>query len=142
MLINPYLTFDGTCREAFAFYEKVLGARTEAMLTYGDMPADMGCPPDLHDRIAHVRLVVDGQVLMASDSGSGTHEPQQGVSVHLGIDEPAEARRTFAALSEGGTVCMPLGETFWSHAFGVVTDRFGTSWMINCAKPEHVAGAA
>lgn len=140
-LMNPYLMFDGTCAEAFDFYKDVLGGEIEMMLRYGEMP-DCGdqMPAEMRDRIAHVRLVVDGQVLMGSDCQPGKAEKQQGVSIHVAIDDPGKAGRVFAALTEGGEVCMPLGETFWAHRFGVGFDRFGTSWMINCEKPNASMG--
>jgi len=59
----------------------------------------------------------------------------KGFSVSLGIAEPAEADRVFHALAEGGTVTMPIGPTFWALRFGMLVDRFGTPWMINCEKP-------
>ena len=136
MQLNAYLMFDGACAEAIEFYAKTLGGSVEMMLRYADMPESGACSPDMGDRIAHRRLVADGQVLMASDCQPGQYRPQQSVSVHVGVADPAEAGRLFQTFAEGGTVCMPLGETFWAHAFGVVTDRFGTSWMINCEKPQ------
>jgi PhnB protein len=136
MKLNPYLNFPGTCEEAMNAYAKVLGGEIVAMLAYGDMPGDYPIPDEMRKKIAHARIVIGDQVIMASDSGPDRFKPMQGVSVTLNIPEPAEAERVFKALIEGGTTIMPLEETFWAHKFGVLVDRFGTQWMVNCEKPE------
>jgi len=136
MKLNPYLNFPGTCEEAMNTYAKVLGGEIVAMLAYGDMPGEMEIPDDLRKKIAHARLIVGDQVLMASDSGPDRFKPMQGVSVTLNIPEPDEADRVFKALVDGGTAIMPLEETFWAHKFGVLVDRFGIQWMVNCEKPK------
>jgi len=136
MKLNPYLNFPGTCEEAMNTYAKVLGGEIVAMLAYGDMPGDYPIPDEMRKKIAHARIVIGDQVIMASDSGPDRFKPMQGVSVTLNIPEPAEAERVFKALVEGGTTIMPLEETFWAHKFGVLVDRFGTQWMVNCEKPE------
>jgi PhnB protein len=135
MQLNPYLTFDGQCEAAFRFYEQALGGKVEAMMTYADSPMADQTPPEMRGKIMHARLLLGGSVLMGSDSPAGPFEAMKGISVTLGIDEPAEADRVFNALSAGGTVTMPIQETFWARRFGMVTDRFGTPWMINCEKP-------
>ncbi|MGH7629189.1 MAG: VOC family protein [Gemmatimonadales bacterium] len=137
MQVNPYLNFDGQCAEAFRFYEKVLGGKIEAMITFGDSPAASDVPSDWHDRIMHARLVVDGQALMASDSPSEHFEKPQGLYVSLNVDKQADGERIFQALAEGGTVKMPFEKTFWAAGgFGMLVDRYGTPWMVNC---EHAA---
>jgi PhnB protein len=83
----------------------------------------------------HARLVLDGTVLMGSDAPPDRYEPMKGFSVTLVLKDPAEAERIFSALAENGTVCMPLEETFFAFRFGMLVDRFGTPWMINCEKP-------
>ena len=136
MKLNPYLNFPGTCEEAMNTYAKVLGGEIVAMLAYGDMPGDHPVPDDMRKKIAHARIMIGDEVLMASDAGPDRFEPMQGVSVTLNIPEQDEADRVFKALSEGGTEIMPMMETFWAFKFGVFTDRFGTQWMVNCMKPE------
>jgi PhnB protein len=135
MQLNPYLTFDGRCEEAFRFYEQVLRGNIVAMLTYADTPMADQSPPEMRGRIAHARLAIGNSVLMGSDGQPGHDERMQGFSVTLNIAEPEEAERVFRALEAGGTVTMPIQETFWAHRFGMLTDRFGTPWMINCEKP-------
>ena len=136
MKLNPYLNFPGTCKEAMTAYAGILGGEIVAMMTYGDMPGENDIPKDLADKIAHARIVIGDQVLMASDVAPDRFKPMQGVSVTLNIPEPAEADRVFAALIEGGTETMPMMETFWAFKFGMLVDRFGTQWMINCMKPQ------
>jgi PhnB protein len=134
MKLNPYLTFDGKCKEAFKFYEKVLGGKILAMMTHADMPSDRPSAPDNRDMILHARMAIGDTLLMGSDAPAARLQKMQGFSVTLGIDNPAEAERVYNALAEGGSVQMPLAETFWAKKFGMVTDRFGTPWMINCEK--------
>ena len=133
MQVNPYLNFDGQCAEAFRFYERVLGGKIEAMMTHGEAPIAGEVPPGWHDRIMHARLVVGDQVLMASDSPPEYYQKPQGLYVSLHIEKSADARRIFDALADNGAVTMPFEKTFWAAGgFGMLVDRFGTPWMINC----------
>jgi len=132
MKIETYIFFTDQCAEAMKFYQKVLGGKIDNMMTYGESPAGPHNTPDMADKIIHARLVVGDAVLMASD---GPHsETRQGFAVTLQVDTVAEADRLFDALGEGGTVTMPIGETFFSKRFGMLTDRFGIPWMVNCAQ--------
>jgi PhnB protein len=135
MKVNPYLFFNGNCREAFQFYEKVLGGKIEMMQTHGESPMAEKVEPDWKDAIIHARLVVGEEVLMASDAPPEHFHKPQGFSVSVTIDKPADADRIFNALAEKGSVQMPIQETFWAARFGMLTDRFGTPWMVNCDKP-------
>jgi len=132
MQLNPYLLFNGTCEEAFKFYEKVLGGKIEAMMTHAGTPMESHTPPEWRNKILHARMSVDGNVLMASDAPPGRFSPPQGFSVSLSMKNPADGERVFNALGEGGNVGMPFQKTFWAAGFGMVTDRFGIPWMINC----------
>jgi PhnB protein len=85
--------------------------------------------------IIDARMAIGDKLLMGSDAPADRFQKMQGFTVTLGIDEPAEAERVYNALSEGGTVDVPLTETFWAQKFAMLTDRFGTPWMINCEKP-------
>ncbi|HJR15302.1 MAG TPA: VOC family protein [Gemmatimonadales bacterium] len=135
MQINPYLNFNGDCQVAFKFYEKVLGGRIESMITHGDSPIANEVPATWHDRVLHARLVVGDAVLMASDSPPEQYEQPRGLYVSLNLQDPAEADRIFYALAEKGSVTMPIEQTFWAARFGMLVDRFGIPWMINCAAP-------
>jgi PhnB protein len=136
MQIASYLMFEGQCREAFTAYESILGGRIEAMMNYAEMPPGNGPAPEQADLVMHACLKLGDQMLMASDAPPGQSEgPMRSVSVYVGVQAIPDAERIFAALSEGGEVKMPLAETFWAPRFGMLRDRFGTSWMIS-AEPE------
>ena len=133
MLIHPYLFFTGTCRQAMTRYHEVLGGQLDVM-TAADMPAGAEPPPGPPnpDMVIHAALTLDaGDLLMASDDPTGDGTGVKGMAVNLTLADPDEATRIFEALAEGGQITMPLGETFWSPRFGMCTDRFGTSWMVN-----------
>jgi PhnB protein len=134
MRLTPYLMFNGQCEEAFKFYEQCLGGKIVAMFTFGEMPGEENIPAGCHDRIMHASLHVGDAALMGSDCPPEMFEKPQGSYVSLHIDDPAEAERIYHSLADGGTVRMPIGETFWAARFGMLVDRFGTPWMINCEK--------
>ena len=141
MKLHSYLILNGNCAEAFAFYEKVLGGKIEAMLKFSDMPkgdqSPEGCEavgPGNPNAIAHVCLKVGDYLLMGSDNGPQASEKIGGFCVNIEIPEVAKAESTFKALSQGGTVAMSIQETFWAKRFAMFTDKFGTPWMINCPK--------
>ncbi len=134
-LIQPYLMFDGRCEEALEFYRTALGAQIDMMMRFKDSPEPPPpgmLPPGFENRVMHTSFRIGSSVIMASD---GCEEGQRfsGFSLSLAVATEAEADRFFAALSDGGQVQMPLEKTFWSPRFGMLTDRFGISWMINVA---------
>ena len=135
MQINPYLAFNGKCEAAFKFYEKVFGGKIVMMMKYGDSPMADKMPPETKTMVMHARIVVGNEVLMGSDAPPQMYEPMKGMSVTVSIDKPADADRIFGALAENGAVRMPIQETFWAQRFGMLTDQFGTPWMINCERP-------
>lgn len=133
MNVTPYLFFRGNCREAMRHYAKVLGAAEPEFMSFADMPEeDKAAMPGVPgDAVMNCMLEHEGGVIMGSDDPSPDAAPMAGVSLHLGFKTPQEAHRVFAALAEGGSVTMPIGETFWSPAFGSVHDKFGTRWMVS-----------
>ena len=135
MRVNPYLLFDGNCEEALGSYAKILGGKIVAMMPFEASPAADNTPAEWRKKILHARLEFGDNALMASDAPHGRFQKMQGMQVALNIADPAEAQRIFDALADRATVTMPLSETFWALKFGMLTDRFGTPWMINCAKP-------
>lgn len=145
MQFIPYLNFDGTCAEAMAFYAQLFGGQIVYQGTFGEMPASEGMPPlpeAAKNRMMHVHLQVGAQAIMASDTmpaipgvdmstcGGGYQKPQ-GMAVSIGVADAAEGQRVFDGLAQGGHITMPFAATFWSAGFGMVTDRFGTPWMVN-----------
>lgn len=136
MKVNPYLThFNGQCRAALTFYEKVLQGKVEAVMVVRDTPMAGDMPADWQDNVLHAEIVIGGMTLMCSDGMPGMAEKPQAYAVTINVDSPAEAEKVFAALADGGTVSMPLAATFWSQSFGSLVDRFGTPWMINGPAP-------
>jgi PhnB protein len=135
MSLNPYLSFDGQCEEAFKFYERCLGGKITFMLTYEDSPMAGQMPPDWSKKILHAGLAFREGMLEGSDAGPGQYKKPQGFSIMLRPKDAPEAERIFTALAQDGTVQIPLGETFWALRFGMVVDRFGMPWLINCEKP-------
>lgn len=133
MKVNPYLNFPGTCREALEFYADVLDGEITAMMTAAGTPAEADVDPAL---IIHACLVVDGFKIMASDAPASMYVEPQGTYVLLGVDGVEEAERIYAAFEEGAkSIEMPIQETFWAHRFAMITDRYGTPWMISHDKP-------
>jgi PhnB protein len=113
------------------FYEKTLGGKLELM-THGQSPMADKAPPGSADKIMHARLDLGGRALMASDAMVGQpYEGMHGFSLSLSYTTAAEAKKIFDALAQGGKVEMPLQKTFWTEAFGMLVDRFGTPWMLN-----------
>ena len=132
MQLNAYLNFNGDCQAAFKFYEKCLGGTIVAMQTHGDSPMADKVPAGWRDRILHARLEVGDAALMGADAPPEHYQKPQGLYVSLSVAKPEDAERIFKALSENGTVQMAIQRTFWSLRFGMLVDRFGTPWMVNC----------
>ena len=141
MQITPYLSFNGNCETAFKFYEKCFNGKIVAMITYGDTPMADQMPADRRGKIAHARLSAGNALLMGGDAPPNMFEASKGYSVTVGVEDPAEAERVFKALSEGGTVRMALEKTFWALRFGMLIDKFGIPWMINCEQPGQMRSA-
>lgn len=130
MQVEPYLFFEGNCEEALEFYHQTLGAEVTALMRYQESPDPEMIRPGTENKVMHANLRIGNSTLMASDGLCGGHPVFRGFSLSLSLTNEAEAKRLFAALAEGGKVEMPLAKTFWSPCFGMVTDRFGVSWMI------------
>ncbi len=133
MLVQNYLMFDGRCDEALAFYRKALGAEVQMRMTFADNP-DKGksemCMKVPDEKVMHASFKVGDTIVMASDGQCQGKPNFQGFALSLTVKDETEADRKFAALSDGGTVMMPLARTFFSPRFGMVADRFGVPWMV------------
>mgnify|MGYP001417924817 CR=1 FL=1 len=133
MQVQPYLFFEGRCEEALAFYREALGAEITFLLRFDDAPdrdAHVGLPPGSGAKVQHASVRIGETTLFASDGRCSGSASFHGVTLSLAVASEAEAERRFAALSAGGQVLMPLASTFFSPRFGMVTDRFGVSWMV------------
>lgn len=142
--VNAYLNFDGQCEEAFNFYKSVFGGDFPMVSKFGDMPPQEGMPPmseDVKNRVMHITLPISAEtILMGSDTMPGLHDHKVGNNISLSIntESRAEAEKIFNGLSAGGTVTMPLEDTFWGAYFGMWTDKFGIHWMVNYDDPAKV----
>jgi PhnB protein len=131
-LVQTYLFFSGRCEEAVKFYCSVLGAQPEMLMRFKespDAPPPGMVPPGWDDKVMHASFRVGDTRVMASD-GCQPGTSFNGFSLSLSVATEAEARRAFDALADGGQVTMPLGKTFWSPCFGMLTDCFGVGWMV------------
>ena len=131
--VTPYIAFKGNCRQAIEFYKEALGAELLYAGTYGDSPmAEMGPA----DAIMHATIKVgDTHIMMCDDLRPEGASGPSNISLALGLSDAAKARQYFDDLSDGGKVTMPLDKTFWAEAFGMLTDKFGINWMVNCDSP-------
>ena len=131
-VLDTYLFFTNNCAEAMRFYERTLGGELETVMTYGQSPMPEQCPAGAEGLVMHAALKLGDRRLMASDvPPSMGPKPMAGFSLSLAYDTPEEARRTFDALSQGGSVNMPMTKTFWADSFGMLVDQFGTAWMVS-----------
>ncbi len=141
--VNPYLTFNGNCEEAFHFYKSIFGEDFRYIGRYKDMPADEEKPvtKEESERIMHISLPISKEtVLMGCDTGgewAGEFKPGNNISLSINTDSKAEADRIFNGLSAGGKIGMPMDKTFWGDYFGMFTDKYGISWMISFNEAQH-----
>lgn len=134
MFVQPYLFFNGRCEEAVEFYRQALGAELVMMMRFKDSPVPPQpgmVPPGSENKIMHSSFRIGDSEVMASDGSCAGGTNFQGFSLSITVSDAATADKYFAALADGGSVQMPLGPTFWSPRFGMLTDRFGIGWMIN-----------
>lgn len=137
-IVEPYLFFNGNCEQAVEFYRKALGVEVEMIMRFKESPEAPPpgtTPPNWGEKIMHTSFRVGTSRVMASD-GCTTTPGFSGFSLSVAFATEAEAKRAFTAMSEGGQITMPLGKTFWSPCFGMLTDRFGIGWMITVIAPE------
>ena len=142
MRINPYLSFDGQCEAAFSFYEQCLGGQLEGIFHYAGSPQANHVPAEWGDKVMHGSVRVGDQVLMGADVTPDRYEAPKGFSLSIEMKSTTEAERIFRELSQGGTIVFALDKTFWAERFGMLIDRFGIPWLINCGGSEEPAGAA
>ncbi len=130
MQMNVHLNFQGNCAEAFDFYNKVFRAKSAFTMKYGEAPASAPVPPDWNDKIMHTSMPLGDGLLMGCDAPLGRATPIGGVQISVESKDQAEVKRIYEALEKGGSVQMPMAQTFWSPMFGMCTDKFGVAWMV------------
>ena len=130
-VLDSYLFFSGNCAQAMRFYERTLGGKLENVMTYGQSPDPEHCPTGAKDMVMHSSMKLGNRTLMASDvPPTMGPKPMAGFALSLVYDSADEAGRIFTALSQGGSVTMPMTKTFWAESFGMLVDQFGTPWMV------------
>jgi PhnB protein len=139
MQIYPYLSFNGQCEAAFKFYEQCLGGQLGTIFRYAGTSLADQVPADWQDKVMHGSLTVGDQVLMGGDVAPDRYEQPKGISLSLQMKSTTTAERIFQLLAKDGTVVMPLEKTFWAARFGMLVDRFGIPWLINCEESDQPA---
>jgi PhnB protein len=131
--VNPYIAYQGNCRDAIEFYKAALGAEVQFMQTYGDSPMSSMGPAE---QIMHCSIQLgDSTVLMCDDPRLEASSENSRISLAIGVQDAARAKEYFDGLASGGSIIMPLQKTYWAEAFGMLTDKFGIKWMVNCEAP-------
>lgn len=136
MELEPYLHFGGTCEEALTFYKEVFAGEVVALMRFSEMKG-MQIPPGYEEKVMHSSFKSSALKFMAADRMPGAPESSgpPGVSLSLSTRDVDEGERLFAMLSAaGGTITLPMADMFWGARFGMLTDKFGISWMINAEK--------
>jgi PhnB protein len=132
--VTPYIAFKGNCREAIEFYKNALDAQVLFTQTVGESPMpDMGPA----ENIMHCTIKVgDSTIMMCDDPRTDAAAGAGNISLAIGLNDPERAKQVFGNLAKSGSVIMPLEKTYWAEAFGMVTDKFGIKWMVNCDAPK------
>ncbi|UFJ41012.1 VOC family protein [Brevibacillus humidisoli] len=131
--LTPYLMMDGNAKEAIDFYQQALGAEVLFQQTFGEMPenSEYPLPEEAKERLSHAMVKIGESELMFSDIFPG--QPFQAgnqVTICISTDDKEKTKQIYEALQQGGQVNMPLQETFFSPAYGIVTDKFGVTFQI------------
>ena len=135
MEVQPYLFFTGNCEEALNFYKGVFGGEITQISRWKDMPPGSGGPevtPENGHLIMHSTFTSPAFSFMASDATPGKKYGEGPISLSVGLSDPDQGQRVFDELAKGGTVEMPFSDAFWGAKFGMLTDKYGIDWMINC----------
>jgi PhnB protein len=135
MGLSAYVSFKGDCEAAFKFYEESLGGKPGLLFRYGDSPMADAVPEGWDTKIMHGSVRIGGHLLEGADVPPERYEEPKGFSLSLNVPTAREAERLFEQLANGGRVLYAIEKTFWSERFGMVIDRYGIPWMINCEIP-------
>jgi PhnB protein len=130
MHVQPYLNFDGRCDEALEFYKKALGAKVGMLMRFKDAPDKSMITPGSENKVMHSQVQVGDATVLMSDGRCTGEANFHGIALAISVASEAEAEKIFTALADGGQVQMPLGKTFFSPRFGMLSDKFGVGWMI------------
>ena len=139
--VNPNLTFNGNCEEAFNFYRSVFGGEFNQVMRFKDMPptSEMEIPESAKEKIMHMSLDINKEIiLMGNDANPAFGNVTIGQNISLSVMPKSkdEADKIFKKLSEGGKITMPMADMFWNAYFGMLIDKFNIYWMINFDYPK------
>lgn len=138
MPTNPYINFNGNCREAMEYYADVFKTEKPKFMTFGEAQGDPNhpIPEEAKHLIMHTEIHIQGTRIMASDVFPG-HPFTLGNNISLAVVTPQvqDVHDYFAKLREGGTVFMEPQATFWSKAYGSLTDKYGVGWQLSQEDP-------
>jgi PhnB protein len=134
MHVQPYLNFDGRCDEALEFYKKALGAKVGMLMRFKDAPDKSMITPGSENKVMHSQVQVGDATVLMSDGRCTGEANFHGIALAISVASEAEAEKIFTALADGGQVQIPLGKTFFSPRFGMLSDKFGVGWMIVTAR--------
>ena len=132
MELEPYLFFSGNCEEALNFYKGLFGGEYTVAMRWKDAPPDDEMDPNSGNKVMHSKFESPSVKFMASDARPTTQYGDGRISLSLSTTDVADAQRVYDALAKGGKVEMPFADTFWGAKFGMLTDKYGIDWMINC----------
>jgi PhnB protein len=141
MEMNPYLYFCGDCEAAFSLYAECFDGKVGELFRYRGTPLANQVPADWQDKVMHGSVTVAEQVLMGGDVAPEGYQKPQGFSLSLQLKNPTQAERIFRLLAQDGSIVVALEKTFWAARFGMLVDRFGIPWLINCEDVGEVAEA-
>ena len=136
MKLHTYLNHGGNCEEAFRFYEQHLGAKIFMIMRHGELPDPSSVAPDWKNAILHARIRLGDTILMGADIPPERFQPMRSAYLSLTVESSEEAERIYTLLTDGGQIFMPMQETFFAFRFGMLRDKFGTSWMILHERPQ------
>lgn len=132
--VSPYIAFRGNCRDAIEFYKSALGAEVLFIQTVGESPMPNMGPSE---NIMHCTIRIgDSTIMMCDDPRPEAAAGGGNISLAIALNDPERAKQLFQDLARDGSVIMPLEKTFWAEAFGMVNDKFGVKWMVNCDAPK------
>jgi PhnB protein len=134
MKVQPYLFFNGRCDEAIAFYKKSVGAELGMLARFKDSPNPEHAGPGWGDKVMHAELKIGESTLLFSDGRGESKTSFENFSLTIIVEDPPTAERLFASLAEDGEIIMPVAKTFYSPAFGMLSDKFGVTWMVYVGK--------
>lgn len=132
--VSPYIAYKGNCRQAIDFYKSALGAEVLFIQTVGESPMSNMGPAE---NVMHCTIKIgDSTIMLCDDPRPDAASTGGNISLAIGLNDPELARKWFDGLAEGGAVIMPLTKTYWAEAFGMLADKFGVKWMVNCDGPK------